>query len=114
MKEPIAMWKQCLVHFDLFIICSGSKAARRRFRAPRRCGRRVRTGNLDGEIQEPDQRGPPGRWGWGRSCVGGESLIVALVVRRCLVEATLPSLTLACCGQPAGSFLLADSRCLVC
>lgn len=27
MKEAVAMWKQCLVHLDLFIICFQSKAA---------------------------------------------------------------------------------------
>lgn len=53
---------------------------------------------------------PPLRGG---SCIGGETLIVALVLHWCLVEAALPSLTLTRCGQPAGSFLLADSRCLV-
>lgn len=27
MKEGVAMWKRCLVHLDLFIICLQSKAA---------------------------------------------------------------------------------------
>lgn len=82
--------------------------------ALRRCGRRGRTGNLDAETQESDLWGLPGVGGAGAGCICGESLSGAFIVRRCLVRESLPSLTPTRCGQPAGGFLLADSRCLLC
>lgn len=79
MKEPIAMWKQCLVHFDLFIICSGSKAARRR---SRRCegvadagGRATLTQrHRSRTCGDPPGWGGGGGWGVGVGAASVESL----------------------------------------